>query len=560
MAYLIDIKKQLSETLECDPKSFVYPPSAELGDLSLPMFELAKTKKISPAILAKELAEKFSNLTGVKEIKAVGPYLNFYLEPVSFVSGVLGDVQKEGPNFGNNSSGNQAGVMIEYSNGNTHKEFHIGHLRNISYGDAIYKILAANGFEAIPVSYINDFGIHTAKTIWNWQNNPAYAESDAPKGYLLGKCYSEAAQKIDDNPQAKEEVSKIMKEIENRSGAGYKLWQETRQWSIDYFNEVYRDLNIKFVDTFYESDFTETGLKIKDELLSKGILKLSEGAIIADLEKYNLGVLPIIRSDGTALYPVADLALASAKFQKYKLKESIYIVDVRQSLYFSQLFKLIELMGYKEKMTHLSYDFLTLKTGMMASRTGNVITYQELLSEALSRTTEEIKKRHEDWSEEKVIETARGLSISAMKFEMIKVSSDKVITFDMVEALKFEGFTSAYLQYTGARICSLIKKGEELTAVSPDLSELTEIKEFRLSVKLAKYVEVISKAGTERDPSIIARYLFELAQDFNDYYHDTNVIKAADKIRAARLVLVAAVKQVLENGFALLGLTYLTEM
>jgi len=560
MVYLDEIKKELSEILGCSPKAFVYPPNAEMGDLSLLMFTKAKENGLNPVELAKIIAESFEGLESIREVKAVGPYLNFYLEPLNFIASSLNDISEQGTNFGTNKIGKGDGVMIEYSNGNTHKEIHIGHLRNISYGTAVYKILAANGYDAIPVSYINDFGIFTAKTLWNWQKNSDYAKSDAPKGYLLGKCYSEASLKIGDDEVAKEEVRQLMKSIESRTGETYKLWQETRQWSIDYFNEVYQDLGIKFRDTFYESDFIEAGLKIKDDLLAKGILKLSEGAIIADLEEYGLGVLPIIRSDGTALYPVADLALASAKFNKYKLKESIYIVDVRQSLYFSQLFKLVSLLGYKEKMTHLSYDFLTLKSGMMASRTGNVITYKELLDEALSRTTSEIKKRHEDWSDEKVLEVARDLSLSAIKFEMIKVSSDKVITFDIDEALKFEGFTSAYLQYTGARICSLIKKGEVLESTPEELSELTEVKEFKIALKLQQYGESITKAGIERDPSVIARYLFELAQDFNDYYHDVNIMKAEAKVRVARLVLVKKIKQVLENGFKILGLTYLTEM
>ena len=560
MVYLDEIKKELSEILGCSPKAFVYPPNKEMGDLSLLMFTKAKENGLNPVELAKTIAQSFSGLEIIKEVKAVGPYLNFYLEPNNFISQSLEDIEDQGSKFGTNDSGKNDGVMIEYSNGNTHKELHIGHLRNISYGDSVNKILSANGYDTIPVSYINDFGIFTAKTLWNWQKNPEYAKSDAPKGYLLGKCYSEASLKIGDDEIAKEEVSQLMKSIESRTGEYYKLWQETRQWSIDYFNEVYQDLGIKFRDTFYESDFIAAGLKIKDELLEKGILKLSEGAIIADLEEYNLGVLPIIRSDGTALYPVADLALASAKFNKYKLKESIYIVDVRQSLYFSQLFKLVELLGYKEKMTHLSYDFLTLKSGMMASRTGNVITYKELLDEALARTSSEIKKRHEDWSDGKVLEVARALSLSAIKFEMIKVSSDKVITFDMADALKFEGFTSAYLQYTGARICSLLKKGEELETTSVDFKELTEIKEFKLVMKMEQYSDAISKAGIERDPSVIARYLFELAQDFNDYYHDVNIMKAETKVRVARLALVKSVKQVLENGFAVLGLSYLIEM
>lgn len=560
MTHLEEIKNKLGAIFNCEPGSFICPPSSELGDLSLPMFELAKSRKMSPAILAQEKASEFKAVDFIKEVKAVGPYLNFYLEPLSFVKESILEINNLKDSFGNNLSGNKGGIMIEYSNGNTHKEVHIGHLRNIAYGDAVYKILAANGYQAIPVSYINDFGIHTAKTIWNWQNNPEYQKSDAPKGYLLGKCYSEASLKIDNNPEAKEAVSKMMQEIESRQGEGYRLWQETRQWSIDYFNEVYADLGIKFQDTFYESDFIDEGLKLKDKLLGQGILKNSEGAVIADLQEYGLGILPVIRSDGTALYPVADLALASAKFNKYKLVESIYIVDVRQSLYFNQLFKLISLLGYKEKMTHLSYDFLTLKSGMMASRTGNVITYKELLSEAMSKSEAEIKKRHEDWSLERVKEVAKAISLSAIKFEMIKVSSDKVITFDMSEALRFEGFTAAYLQYTGARIVSLLKKNDDLETDNLTLDRLVEKKEFNLTFKLQQYAEVIYKSGIERDPSIVARYLFELAQAFNDYYHEININKAEANTKLARLALIKNVKQVLENGFKILGVTYLSEM
>jgi arginyl-tRNA synthetase len=560
MNYLDKVKNELAVALNIKAELLVYPPNSEMGDLSWPMFEAAKMAGVNPVLLATQKAAEFSDLNGIKEVKAVGPYLNFYLDQSTFISGILTDIKNQGKAFGANTSGEHKKVMIEYSNGNTHKELHVGHLRNISYGDTVYKLLAANGYEAIPVSYINDFGIHTAKTIWNWQKNPDYANSTAPKGYLLGKCYSEAARKIEDNAEAKEEVSIIMKEIESRQGRGYELWQETRQWSIDYFQQVYNDLGIKFQDTFYENNFVDKGLEIKDSLLNKGILKKSEGAIIADLQEYNLGVLPIIRSDGTALYPVADLALASHKFEKYNLDESIYIVDVRQSLYFSQLFKILELMGYKAKMTHLSYDFLTLKTGMMASRTGNVITYQELIDEAKTRTSEEVAKRHIDWSQEKVDEVAKALSISAIKFEMIKVSSDKVITFDIVDALKFEGFTAAYLQYSGARMNSLLKKVVSFDDSSSDLTKLASSKELGLAMKLAQYSDAVKKAGLDRDPSIIARYLFELAQLFNDYYHDTNIMKAEENVRDARLSLVSGIKQVFQNSFALLGLTYLEEM
>lgn len=560
MNYLDKVKLNISQFLGIDTNSLVYPPNSEMGDLSWPMFEVAQQNGKNPVAVALEKEQSWRTVKGVKKVKAFGPYLNFYLDPILLVSSVLDDIKKDSDKFGENKIGTSNKVMIEYSNGNTHKEIHVGHLRNISYGDAVSKILTANGYEVIPVSYINDFGIHTAKTIWNWQNNLKYSQSDAPKGFLLGKCYSEAAQKIGDDEKAKEEVSNIMKEIESRQGAGYLLWQETRQWSIDYFQDIYNDLDIHFQDTFYESDFIDRGLVIKDKLVERGLLKLSEGAIIADLQNYNLGVLPIIRSDGTALYPVADLALASYKFEKYQLQESIYIVDVRQSLYFKQLFKLLELMGYEAKMTHLSYDFLTLKSGMMASRTGNIITYKDLMDEALSKTKEEIIKRHEDWSDEKIMNVSRALSVSAIKFEMIKVSADKVITFDLVDALRFEGFTAAYLQYSGARIDSLLRKGLEIKQNKIDYSKLDGVKEFNLVKKLAQYSEVVKKSGLSRDPSLVARYLFELAQAFNDYYHDTNIMKAEDDVRTARLSLIAGLQQVFKNGFTLLGLTYLEEM
>lgn len=560
MNYLDKIKLNISQFLGIDTNSLVYPPSSEMGDLSWPMFEMAQRNGKNPVDVALEKEQAWQTIKGVKKVKAYGPYLNFYLDPMLLISSVLEDIKKEGDKFGENTVGIGNRVMVEYSNGNTHKEIHVGHLRNISYGDAVSKILTANGYEVIPVSYINDFGIHTAKTIWNWQNNLEYSNSDAPKGFLLGKCYSEAAQKIGDDEKAKEEVSKIMKEIESRQGAGYLLWQETRQWSIDYFQKVYDDLNIHFQDTFYESGFIDRGLAIKDKLVEQELLKLSEGAIIADLQNFDLGVLPVIRSDGTALYPVADLALASYKFEKYHLQESIYIVDVRQSLYFKQLFKLLELMGYEAKMTHLSYDFLTLKSGMMASRTGNVVTYQDLMTEALLRTNKEIIERHPEWNKEKIAQTAKTLSISAIKFEMIKVSSDKVITFDLVDALRFEGFTAAYLQYSGARMDSLLRKGLEVKQNKIDYSKLDGAKEFNLVKKLAQYSEVVKKSGLSRDPSLVARYLFELAQNFNDYYHDTNIMKAEDVVRASRLSLITGLQQVFKNGFSLLGLTYLEEM
>lgn len=562
--YLFELKEKIASFLGVDPLDFVYPPLPELGDLSLPLFNLAKSQGKNPALLAQEQAEIIANLPESSDlflsVKAVGPYLNFFLAPASFLERAIIDIKQTGSNFGRSEVGRGQRVMLEYSNANTHKEYHVGHLRNLFYGDAVQRILQFNGYHAIPVSYINDFGIHVAKTLWNWQRHPEYAQTAGPKGKLLGDCYSTANQNIGDSQEAKAEVSATMKAIESRQGETYELWQETRKWSIAYFDEIYQRLGIKFEHIFYESEVIADGLKITEELLVRGVLIKSQGAIIADLEAYGLGVLPIIRSDGTALYPVADLALAKLKFVDYKLQESVYVVDIRQGLYFKQLAKIFELAGEKFKISHLGYDFVTLKNGMMSSRSGNVITYDQLFAEALARAQKEVFSRHQDWSEEKIQAVSEKLAIAALKFEMLKVSADKVITFDMNEALRFDGFTAAYLQYTGARLASLVRKSEIIKSGSLDYQLLAHPKELALALCLQRFPEIILKAGEQRDASVIARYLFELAQVFNDYYHEVPVLKAETPLAAARLALLASVRQVLENGFTLLGLSYLEEM
>jgi arginyl-tRNA synthetase len=285
----------------------------------------------------------------------------------------------------------------------------------------------------------------------------------------------------------------------------------------------------------------------------------SDGAIIANLEKYDLGVLPIIRSDGTALYPVADLALAVKKFKENKIKESIYIVDVRQSLYFKQLFKITELLGYKQKLTHLAYDFVTLPSGMMSSRSGNVVTYRELMDESIASAALETQTKRTDWSAKKIKQIATEIALSTIKFEMLKVSSQKTITFDIKEALKFEGYTATYLQYTHARIMSIVKKGRA-KKVKINYQLLSEPTEKVLIMKLAKYPEIVLRATEKYDPSEITKYLFELCQNFNDYYHNVQIIKSEAAVKAARLELTKAVGQIIKNGLELLGIKAINEI
>ncbi len=597
----------------------ISPPNPEFGDLSMPCFSLFKAfgtlrsvpnAPRSPAETASWMVGEMGQSSVVSSVKAAGPYLNFILNKNYLIQNVIKEIEGKKEEYGENKIGKNKKVMIEYSNANTHKEYHVGHLRNICYGDAVNKILSANGYKSIPVSYINDFGIHVAKTLWAYEefylrehlnagcgapaprhpsrlkpeeSNGAGAPSatvgyqfsaaeKSNKGRFLGQVYVRAARELEKNETAKRLVAMMMKKIESRSGAEYKLWEKTRQWSIAQFDKIYKELGVKFERIFYENEVIDKGMELVGKLYEKGILTKSDGAIIADLNEYDLGVLVFLRSDGTALYPVADLALAEEKFKKYKLDNSIYVVDIRQGQYFKQLFKVLELMGHKQEMKHLGYDFVKLPSGMMSSRTGNVVTYEELREQAIEKAVGETKKRHKDWSIGKIKQAAGAIVNGAIKFEMIKVGANQPITFDIDKALRFEGYTAAYLQYTYARIQSINKKTKNppYAKTSEDkqknkktninFNNLAKNKEGKLVIKLAKYPDVVLRAGENYDPSEIAKYLFELGQAFNDYYHSVPVLKAEQEIREARLTLINAVARVIENGLGLLGIKVVEEM
>ncbi len=569
--HITDLLNQILEGVEVDIKDLTYPPNSEYGDLSLPCFGLAQTLKMSPGEIADFLVGKIKSDEIISDITTAGPYANFFINKKYLAKNVIEEIKNKNENYGANNQGEGYKIIIEYSNANTHKEYHIGHLRNISYGDAINRILANNGYTTIPVSYINDFGIHVAKTLWNYhdyvKNNYKSEENlekmpAQEKGASLGKMYADATTKEKDSPIAKQMINRMMKKIASRQGEEYKLWKKTRQWNIKQFENIYQELGVKFKKTYYEHEFIDKGIKKVKELLEQKVLTKSKGAIIANLEDYKLGVLVFIRSDGTAMYPVADLALAEQKIKEYKADQSIYIVDVRQNLYFKQLFKILELVGYKQNLVHLPFNFVKLPEGMMSSRSGDIITYEELKNKVFEQSREETQKRHPDWSRNKINTIAKIIALGTIKFEMLKVEASRIITFDIKQALSFEGFTSAYIQYSFARINSVLEKSGEqgLDYKQINFSKLEEEKEKQLLLKLAKYPEIIQKASNNYGPNEIAKFLFDLTKTFNDYYHNISILQNNPKIRMPRLILVSATAQIIKNGLNVLGIQTTKEM
>ncbi len=540
------------------------PPNPDMGDFAFACFGVAKEWKISPVDAAKKIEASLGNSKSslINKVQVMGPYVNFFLDAGKAAELVVQDVSKKGKKYGINNSGKGKKVMIEYPSNNTHKEFHIGHFRNVCIGNALVRLYEQNGYKAYPVNYLNDFGSHVAKCLWGLQKFHASEKMPENKQKWLGDIYAEASQKLKDNPDFAPEVAEIQKQLEAKDKKIWPLFIKTRAWSIDQFEKIFKDLGVKHKAVFFEKDLKAKGQKLVDELLKKGVATVGEGgAIIIDLSQYKLEVALLRKSNGTGLYLTSDLPLAVAKFKKYNVAESIVITGIEQNLYFKQLYKILELMGFNKKLTHIGYGLVNLKEGKMSSRLGNVILYEDLYRGVFDALKAESAQRHPDWSEKKINDTVRVLALAALKFDMQKHEAAKNIIFDAKEATSFEGFSGLYALYAVARINSIMRQAKNIARSRVDYGVLVSPEEKQLVLLLAKYSEIVSQALSEYNPSVITRYSFDLAQAFNNFYNKHSVLKAeTDAYKIARLSLVLAVKQTLENALQLLSIETIKEM
>jgi len=536
------------------------PPESGMGDLAFPCFALAKGMKKNPNEIATELAAKIGPKKLVAKVEAKGPYVNFTLDTAKFGEAVMREIEVAKDRYGQATSGSKKKILVEYAAPNTLKEIHVGHLRNFVLGNAYIGILRAAGFDVLAASYINDLGSHIAKTLWAIKK---YHTDDMPnendRQEFLNAAYVEANQAEEKDESVKAEISEVYQGLEAGSRKWQALWKKTRKWSLDYIFGIFKELGLAKDVQYYESELTKRTHKIVDELLNKGVAKESEGAIIVDLEEEGLGVNLLKRSDGTLLYNAKDLALAERKEDDYSADRSVYVVDARQSLAMDQLFATLKKMGFTKNLQHLSYEFVTLKDGAMASRKGNVIKYEDFRNKMIELARAETAKRHEDWSEKKLDKIASTIAYAAMKFPMLKQDLDKMIVFDMEEALSFDGFSAPYVMYTISRANSILKK----TKLKPKAkgSVYDSDVEHRLLVKLAEYPDIILGIASTNRVSTMPHYLFGLAQTFAEFYEKVPVLQDENQEKVeARLALVTAVKQTLTNGMSLLGIDVVEEM
>lgn len=528
------------------------------GQTPLPVPQLA-------AQIATQVSESLRLPSGFQRIEAVNGYLNLYFDPLEFTRRAVDAVLEAGERFGWGEAKGKR-ILVEFSQPNTHKAFHVGHLRNVVLGDALCNILEAAGYEVVRANYINDTGLHVIKWLWNYQNFHPGEEPGQDKTRWMGDLYAEANKRLEENPELESEVRQLYARWDRRDPEVMALWQKTRQWSLQGFDQIYALLGVRFDHIFYDHELEKPGQELVEELIRKGIAvdERPDGPVIVridellGLKKETYRVLVVLRSDGTSLYATKDLPLAIKKFELFNPDLSVYVIDVRQSLYLQQIFKTLALMGHPdwaERCYHFSYEIVNLPGNVtIASREGTVVLLEDLVREARQRALEVVREKNPALSPSEMEEVARVVALGSIKYPMLAREATKIVTFDWKTALDFNGQAAPYIQYAHVRANSILRKME--TPLPPSILPTHELHptEIQLIDWISRIPGEVQRAAQEMRPLYLTNLAYELARAFNDFYAECQVLKADEATRAARLRLVAAAKQALANLLQMLGI------
>ncbi len=514
----------------------------------------------------------FDILQDIEKVEVAPPgFINFFLTEAK-LSSCISQVINEAERFG--TMPKQKGrVMVEFAHPNTHKAFHIGHLRNITTGEAMVRLLEAGGREVIRANYQGDVGMHIAKCLWAMQNLPDFlptrvaAKNVQEKVDFLGKAYA-AGNKAYEDPSvdgktAKKEIGEINKLIYAKDQKIYDLYRETRQWSLDYFSQIYKRVGSHFDRFYFESEVYASGKAAVLAGLTKGVFQESEGAIIFPGEKYGLHNRVFVTSEGNPTYEGKDMGLVGLQMAEYHPDLIIHIVGPEQASYFQVIFKAMELLFPETigKQQHLIYGWVRLKHGKMSSRSGNVVLGEWLLDEAKKEVRKILEQSASEYNKEQQEEIAEKAAIAAVKYAFLKVSTKSEIAFDFKESVNLEGDSGPYLLYTYARAKSVLRKaGKTDHKVSKAIKLNSEEKAVvRL---LGQFPERVAEASNGYAPNLLCTYLFNLAQSYNLFYAKHSILGAdnSPEVSQFRLGLTAGVAQVLKNGLYLLGIDTLAQM
>ena len=531
------------------------PANKEIGDYAFPCFKLAKKFRKAPNLIAADICGKLEGSDSFTKIECVAAYINFFTDKSSYAKTVIESVNNAGAKYGESSEGEGKTIVIDYSSPNIAKPFHVGHLRSTVIGSALYNIFEKLGYKCVGINHLGDWGTQFGKLIEAyklWGSKEAVEEKGISELTRIYVKFHEEAEKDDSlNDRARAWFVKMQDGDEE----AISLWKWFYDISIKEFERVYEKLGVKFDYYTGESFYNDKMDAVVEELKAKNLLVESNGAMIVDLEDAKMPPCLILRTDGGTLYATRDITAALYRKKTYDFDKCIYVTAIDQNLHFAQWFKVIEKMGYdwSKDLVHVPFGLVSLEDGKLSTRKGKVVLMEDLLNEAVKKTTGIIDEKNPDLPNKE--EVAKQVGIGAVIFDDLYNGRIKDIVFSWDRMLNFDGETGPYVQYTHARACSVLKKaGYDKKVENIDYSVLTDDAAADVCKTIALFNDKIKEAANRYEPSVIARYLVDVAQSFNKFYHDNIILADDENVKNARLALVDAVRTVIKSGLAILGI------
>jgi len=549
------LKEHIEElTLEEITALIEVPPNKDMGDFAFPCFKLAKVFRKAPNMIAAELSEKIEAKGVISNVTPLGGYINFFVNKSQLAETVIKNVLTKKEKYGHSDLGKDKTIVIDFSSPNIAKPFHIGHIRTTVIGNALYKIYDSQGYNTVRINHLGDYGTQFGKLIVAfklWGNKEAVEANPIPE---LLKLYIQFHDEAEKHPEMEDEARAWFTKLENGDKEAKELWQWFRDESLKEFARVYDLLDIEFDSYNGESFYSDKMDRVIDIIKDKGLLQESQGTNIVDLEEYNMPPALITKNDGSTLYMTRDLAAALYRKENYDFEKCIYVVGSQQSLHFQQLFKVLELVGFEwaKDMVHVPFGMVALEEGTMSTRKGRVVFLEDVLKQAIEKTKETMLAKNPNALN--VDEIAKQVGVGAVVFQELSNSRIKDYTFSWSRTLSFEGETGPYVQYTHARCCAVLRKAEEEVTTDINYELLNDVDSAEVLKVIASFNKTILNAMRKNEPHIITRFVLDLAQAFNKFYHDNSILVEDAELRKARLALVCATRQALENGLKLLGM------
>ena len=528
------------------------PPKPEMGDFAFPCFRLAKSYHKAPPMIAQDLKESIGDQAFLSEIKVIGGYLNFYVDKAQYAQQII-DKYNNATDYGCSDQGKDKTICIDYSSPNVAKNFHVGHLRTTIIGNSLYKIFSKLGYKVVRINHLGDWGTQFGKLIVaykKWGSREAVEEKGIEELMDIYVKFHEEAEKDD---SLNDEARAWFLKMEQGNEEALEIWQWFRDISLKEFMRVYNILGMEFDSFAGESFYRDKTADVIKRLTDDGLLKESQGAMIVPLDEYDMPPCIVAKKDGSSIYATRDLAAILYRKATYNFDRCLYVTGLEQKLHFAQVFKVIELMGndYAKNLVHIPYGLVSLKSGKITSRKGNVIFAEDLLRESINKTTSIIEEKNPDIPDKE--EVAKQVGIGAIIFNDLYNQRIKDVIFDWNKLLNFDGETGPYVQYTYARASSVLRKIGEVPDTI-DYTLLTDEASIGLLKEIERYPQVIKDAAERYEPSVIARYSIDLAHAFNKFYHECQINVEDETTKYTRTNVVKIARYIIKDALSLLGI------